>query len=235
MIDSIIKEALSHAKADNALLFKKYFKCTPGGYGEGDTFAGINNPPIKAIAKANIGIDLNNLSKLLQHKIHEIRLLALYIFQFKFASKKTTNEEKQQLVDIYLNNTQHINNWDLVDVSAHHVLGAHYFNKSDDIIISLSYSSYLWENRIAMIATFFHIRKNDFKLALHIAENLLNHEHDIIHKAVGWMLREIGKRNLATELAFLKTNYKNMPRTMLRYAIEKFEEPLRQQILKGTY
>lgn len=235
MINSIINEALSHANSDNASLFKKYFKCIPGGYGEGDSFVGIKNPPIKAIAKANINIDIKNLRKLLQHKIHEIRLLALYIFQFKFKSKKTLEQEKDDLIELYLNNTKYINNWDLVDVSAYHIIGAYFFDKSDDTIISLSYSDYLWENRIAMIATFYHIRKNNFKLAIHIAENLINHEHDIIHKAVGWMLREIGKRNLEIELAFLKQHYKYMPRTMLRYAIEKFDEPLRQKILKGTY
>lgn len=235
MVDEIVKEALLHAQPENIVLFNKYFKCIPGGYGEGDTFAGIKNPPIKTIAKKNINIDLSNLEVLLKHRIHEIRLLALYIFQFKFNSKKTSESEKSNLVQIYLRNTQHINNWDLVDVSAHHVIGAFYYKNTDDIIISLSYSDYLWENRIAMIATFFHIRKNKFDLALHIAENLLNHEHDIIHKAVGWMLREIGKREINVELNFLKLHYKNMPRTMLRYAIEKFEEPLRQQILKGTY
>ncbi|MDA3890208.1 MAG: DNA alkylation repair protein [Salinivirgaceae bacterium] len=235
MVDQIIAKALSSSEPDRINLFKQYFKCIPGGYGEGDTFAGIKNPFLKNIAKANITISSAELTTLLKHKVHEIRLLALYIFQFKFNNKKTSINEKAKLVDIYLKHTKYINNWDLVDVSAYHVLGQYFFEKESDVLLKLANSSYLWDNRIAIIATFYHIRKNSFNLTLQIAEVLLTHQHDIIHKAVGWMLREIGNRNQQVELDFLKIHYKNMPRTMLRYAIEKFDKTLRQEILKGTF
>jgi len=235
MVNKVKEEALSYSESDRINLYKKFFKCFPGGYGEGDTFAGIRNPPLRSLAKKYKELSLQDVFVLLGDKVHEIRLLSLFILELKFKNKKTSNNEKDTIAQGYLEHLQFINNWDLVDASAHHILGAWCFEKEESIIINLAQRDNLWENRVAMIATFYYIRQNSFALALNIAKILLHHPHDLIHKAVGWMLREIGKRDLEVELTFLKQHYKNMPRTMLRYAIEKFDESVRQEIMKGTF
>ncbi len=235
MILFIRNEVLSYSKADSIDKDLKFFQCFPGGYGEGDTFAGVTNPVIRMLAKKHNNVSINEAFTLLTDPIHEIRLLALFILVLKYNSKKTQSAEKELIVKNYLSHLKYINNWDLVDSSAHFILGPWAFNNHSSVLHKLSKSPILWENRVAMIATFYHIRQQSFDVPLQIAYNLLTHPHDLIHKAVGWMLREIGNRNRETELTFLKKHYKTMPRTMLRYAIEKFEEPLRQQLLKGTW
>ena len=235
MTQEIIQEALSYSENERIDLYRKFFQCFKGGYGEDDTFAGIRNPHLRSLSKKYKTISIQETTELLTNKIHEIRLLALFIFELKFKSKKTSQIEKDKIAHAYLENLEYVNNWDLVDSSAHHILGTWLFDKEHDLLIELANKNNLWNNRIAIIATFYHIRKNHYDETLQIAEILLNHKHDIIHKAVGWMLREIGNRDLNVELQFLKKHYNQMPRTMLRYAIEKFEEPLKQQILKGTY
>ncbi len=235
MVSQIINETLSYSEKDRINLYTTFFKCFPGGYGEGDSFAGIRNPVLRSLSKKYKAISLEETTQLLIHKIHEIRLLALFIFEIKVKNKKTSLNDKNEIASIYLSHLDFINNWDLVDSSAQQLLGSWTFHKSPQPLISLAQSNHLWRNRIAMIATFYYIRQNSFDVPFEIALLLLHHPHDLIHKAVGWMLREIGKRDSALELEFLKQHYKSMPRTMLRYAIEKFDEPLRQEILKGNY
>lgn len=233
-INEKLKEELNkcknYTKAKKQQVFYKTFK---GGYGEGDVFIGASVPEQRKVAKQFYKeMSIEDAEKLLREKIHEHRLTALFIFTLKY--QKTKDEKvKEEIVNIYLKNTQYVNNWDLVDSSAHKILGEHLKNKERDILYKLAKSENLWEQRISIIATMTFIKEQDFKDTLAIAEMLLNHKHDLIHKAVGWMLREIGKKDFKKEYEFLKQHYINMPRTMLRYSIEKFDEDLRQDFLKG--
>lgn len=169
---------------------------------------------------------------LLKSPVHEERLLALFILMHLYKGGQTALKEK--IYRLYLENTAYINNWDLVDASAEHIVGHYLLGKDKSPLYLLAVSEDLWERRIAIVATFCYIKQNQFEETLKIAEMLLQDRHDLIHKAVGWMLREVGKRDRAVEEAFLRSHYKTMPRTMLRYAIEKFPEFLRQAYLKGT-
>lgn len=213
---------------------KKYMKAYPGGYGEGDEFIGVNVPNQRKVAKKYFKeVSLEAVEALLKEKVHEYRLTALFILVNKF-NKAKNDQEKKELVELYLNNYENINNWDLVDSSAEHILGGYLFDKENkEILYEFAKSNHLWKQRIAMIATFFFIKRNQFIYTLDIAKILLHHKHDLIHKAVGWMLREIGNRDISVEVDFLRQYYKEMPRTMLRYAIEKFEPELRQKFMKG--
>jgi 3-methyladenine DNA glycosylase AlkD len=235
MVQQIISEVLTYSEPDRIHLYKKYFQCFPGGYGAGNEFAGIRSPILRSLAKKYKYLSTSEAKQLITNNIHEIRLLALHIFELKFKSKKTSENEKQEIISLYLTHLEYINNWDLVDSSAHFLLGEYTLNTNKSILVDLAHSNHLWSNRIAIITTLHHIRKNSFSTTFEIAEILLHHPHDLIHKAVGWMLREVGNKNMQAELDFLKKHYNNMPRTMLRYAIEKFDEPLRLQFLKGTY
>ena len=225
---NVKKDLQKLANPEKAKLLQGFFKTGKGEYGEGDIFLGINVPVQRKIAKKYRELKLNDIQLLLNSKIHEHRLVALLILVDKY--EKTKNKE---IVDFYLSNTKNINNWDLVDLTAHKILGDYLVNKERSLLYNLANSNDLWEKRISMIATAAFIKNNDFKDALKIAEILLNDNHDLIHKAVGWMLREIGKKDQDTEETFLKKYYKQMPRTMLRYAIEKFEESKRQAYLKS--
>lgn len=235
IVNKIKQEALGFSEKDRINLYYKFFKCFPGGYGEGDIFAGIKNPPLRALSKKYKTISIDDAFLLLEDEIHEIRLLALFILELKVKNKKIDPDDFNRIAELYLKHIPFINNWDLVDASAHHILGFWVYTNSSDVLIKLAQKEHLWSNRIAMIATFYHIRKQDYDLPLRIAELLVHHKHDLIHKAVGWMLREIGKRDLDMELKFLDKYYKIMPRTMLRYAIEKFEESLRKSYLTGRF
>lgn len=209
-----------------------FFKTGPGEYGEGDVFIGIVVPKISLVAKKYRTLPLADAEKLLQSKIHEERMTALFIWVDQFAHGDET--QKKKIFNAYLKNTAKINNWDLVDLTAPKIVGPYLEAKNRDILYKLAGSKSLWERRISILATFHFIKNVDFKDALKIAEKLLHDEHDLIQKAVGWMLREIGKRDMAVEENFLKKHYKAMPRTALRYAIEKFPEPKRQAYLKGV-
>lgn len=210
---------------------QRFFKTAEGEYGFGDTFLGIRVPVIRQAVKKYKTTPLKCTKKLLKSEFHEIRLFALLLLVFQF-SKSNTRVQKE-IYDLYLRNTQYINNWDLVDSSAHQIVGAYLENRDKSILYDLSKSESLWERRIAIMSTFHFIKKNQFRDALKISEKLLGDQEDLIHKAVGWMLREIGKRDRAVEVAFLKPNYQKMPRTMLRYAIEKFSRQERQKYLRG--
>lgn len=229
---SLRRELHALASPEIALLQQRYFKTGPGQYGEGDIFLGIKVPPLRALAKRYREVKLDVVSNLLASPYHEERLLALLLLMQLY--QRGDDEQQSAAFDLYLNHTQHINNWDLVDVSAPHIVGHHLENRPREILHTLAHSASLWERRIAILATFHFIRLKDFHDALRIAETLLADQHDLMHKAVGWMLREVGKRDLAAEENFLQKHYCNMPRTMLRYAIERFPEPRRLQYLHGT-
>ncbi|MFH1780931.1 MAG: DNA alkylation repair protein [Candidatus Nealsonbacteria bacterium] len=223
-----LKEKLnSQANPEKAKLLKRFFKTGKGEYGEGDVFLGVTVPESRNIAKKYANLKLKDVIKLLCSAIHEERLIALLIMIDKFQAE----EEQKKIFDLYLKNTKHINNWDLVDLSAHKIVGAHLADKSKSILYKLAQSKNLWERRIAVISTLNFINHNQFSENLKIARILLNDKHDLIHKAVGWMLREVGKRDLKSEEEFLKEHCQQMPRTMLRYAIERFPEEKRKQYL----
>ncbi len=219
------------ANPEKAKINQKFFKTRKGEYGEGDIFLGVTTPESRKIAKKYRDIEFKELKTLLNSKIHEERFVSLLILIDKF--ERGDEKKKKEVVDFYLKNLKWINNWDLVDVSAYKILGSYLYNKDRKILYNLATSKNLWEKRISIIATLYFINKNDFSDTLKISEVLLSDEHDLIHKAVGWMLREIGKIDLHAEEDFLKKYYKKMPRTMLRYAIEKFPEEKRQKYLKG--
>lgn len=234
IIRAIKVEIDRHVNFERAAHAPKFFKSGKGEYAEGDQFLGVPNPALRNMSKqfwAEISAD--ELGQLLLDPIHEVRLLAVFMLVEKFTKTKPA-AAKEEWVNLYLKSISGINNWDLVDSSAHLILGRWLEDKPRDLLYEFALTDHLWKQRIAMIATAWYIRKSDFTDALKIAEILLHHKHDLIHKAVGWMLREIGNRDMKTEEAFLKQYYRSMPRTALRYAIEKFPEDLRQAYLKGT-
>ena len=206
-----------------------FFKTGPGEYGEGDVFVGIKVPVLRKLAKECGGAEETTLRTLLASAVHEDRLLALMILVQQF--EKGTEPDRARIYRLYLSHTDRINNWDLVDVSAPRVVGGYLLTRSRKPLYKLVRSKSLWERRISILATFMFIRDSDFTDALAIADLLLHDEADLIHKAVGWMLREIGKRDMAVLETFLKPRCAVMPRTMLRYAIERFPEPKRQAYL----
>lgn len=208
-----------------------FFKTGKGDYGEGDVFMGLKVPTQKKLAKEFKDLTLAEIKKLLSSSIHEERLLSLFILIDKY--QKAEERAKDDIFNFYLQNRKGINNWDLVDISAPKIVGRYLLEKNKSILIKFALSKNLWERSIAILSTQEFIKNNDFASTQRIAEILINDEHDLIHKAVGWMLREIGKKDLATEEKFLKAHYKNMPRTMLRYAIEKFPETKRKKYLQG--
>jgi 3-methyladenine DNA glycosylase AlkD len=230
MLSQLKKDLNKLKNRQKATVLKRFFKTGKGEYGEGDIFLGIIVPKQREISKKYADIDLEYLQKLLSSKIHEYRLVSLLILVQKY--KKAADLEKKKIVDFYLKNTKNINNWDLVDLSAHKILGEYYLKKNKKILYKLAQSKNIWERRIAVITTFEFIRNNQFAESLKIAEMLMSDQHDLIHKAVGWMLREIGKRNQKIEEKFLMKYYKNMPRTMLRYAIERFSDKKREYYMK---
>lgn len=216
---------------EQARVLQRFFKTGKGEYGEGDLFVGLRVPETRRLARQYQSLTLPETIKLLLSPIHEARLLALLIMISAY--QKGDDVLQEQIYGLYLQNSHRINSWDLVDVSAEHIVGAHLRYRDRSPLRQLASSSLLWERRIAIIATFHYIKDREFDETLHIADLLLRDREELIHKAVGWMLREVGKRDRLAEMAFLTTHYRVMPRTMLRYAIEKFEEDLRQRFLRG--
>ena len=192
---------------------------------------GIRVPLLRKLVKKYRGISITEVRKLLHSKFHEERLLAVLMLVQLF--KSGDESVQKQVYDLYLENTEYINNWDIVDISASNIVGAHLYEKDKAPLYDLVQSKNLWERRISIISTFYFIRQNEFDDTLKIAKILLNDKEDLIHKAVGWMLREVGKREIEFEEEFLQEHYKIMPRTMLRYAIEKFPETSRKMYLRG--
>ena len=222
MIKNEIKSLADPIRAKHS---QGFFKTGPGEYGEGDIFLGLTMPQIRVIAKKHFKeISLSSVQELVGSKYHEFRMCALVMLVYKY--EKFASQRKE-IYDFFLRNTKYINNWDLVDVTIPKTVGYYLVDKDRSILYKLVRSSDLWEKRIAVLATFPFIRNNDFDDCITISEILLKDKHDLIHKAVGWMLREIGKRNQEIEEEFLKKYYKTMPRTMLRYAIERFSREKR--------
>ncbi len=230
-LKEIQKKLKALGNKEKAKKHQRFFKTGPGEYGEGDVFLGVTVPKLRKFAKEYKAISPNEIKQLLQSPIHEERLLSLFLLIHRYS--KGDKPEKKRIYELYLKNTKFINNWDLVDCSAGHIVGTFLFDKSKKPLYNLADSENLWERRISIISTFYFIRHKQFTDTLKIAKILLFDKQDLIHKAVGWMLREVGKRDIIVEENFLKKYYTNMPRTMLRYAIEKFPEPKRQRYLKG--
>ena len=219
------------ANKRNAEVAQRFFKTGPGEYGEGDIFLGIRVPVLRELAKENQAITIKEAEHLLKSPIHEERLLALFILIRIYS--KAEEVIKKNIYELYLKSTKFINNWDLVDVSAEYIVGDFLLDKGKNPLYQLAKSKNLWDRRISIMSTFCFIKRRQYSETLKVAKTLLNDKEDLIHKAVGWMLREIGKRDISLEEEFLKAHYKKMPRTMLRYAIEKFPETKRQGYLKG--
>lgn len=218
------------ADPEKAKSSARFFKTGLGAYGAGDFFLGIRVPELRTLSKQYQHLALSCVASLLSSPWHEKRLLAVYILVLQF--KKADAVQKKDIFEFYLAHRSFINNWDIVDSSAHYIVGPYLDDKSKDVLYELAKDGNLWERRIAVLSTFHYIRNHNFEDALALAELLLHDSEDLIHKAVGWMLREIGNRDLATEEAFLNRFYHSMPRTMLRYAIEKMSDEKRQGYLK---
>jgi 3-methyladenine DNA glycosylase AlkD len=210
-----------------------WFKTGKGEYGEGDKFIGVSVPVQRAIAAKYSHLELDEIEKLLESRIHEHRYSGLLILVAQYEAGDAAT--KQRVFDFYLKHTRCVNNWDLVDTSAPYIVGEHLISRSRRVLYRLAKSSEWWERRIAIIATAAFIDRGDLKHAFAIASQLLSDKHDLIHKAVGWMLREAGKHSQARLIAFLKRNYSRIPRTALRYAIEHFPEAERQKALRGSF
>lgn len=225
------KELQKFADKKQAKILQRFFKTGKGEYAEGDSFLGIKVPVTRSLIKNYLNLPLSEIEILLHSNIHEERLAALLICVSQ--AKKADDIKLKSLFDFYISNTKWINNWDLVDLSAEHIVGKYLFMKDKTLLYTLSESENLWERRISVLSTFYFIKQNYFEISLQIIEKLLKDKHDLIHKACGWMLREIGKRNFEIAFDFLKLHYRYMPRTMLRYAIEKFPEETRQKFLKN--
>ncbi|MDP8236608.1 MAG: DNA alkylation repair protein [Candidatus Erginobacter occultus] len=228
-IRAALRESEDTSDAD---FLRRYFKTAPGEYGEGDRFIGVRVPEVRRVARRFRNLSLSKTLVLLKSEIHEERFLALVILTEKF--RRGAPDEQSEIYREYLNHTRFINNWDLVDASADRIVGAYLRARSRRPLYGLARSELLWERRIAVMATFHFIKNGEFEETLKIAGMLLADREDLIHKAVGWMLREVGKRDRDLEELFLRERYRRMPRTMLRYAIEKFPENLRQQYLRGA-
>ena len=229
--DQISRHLKKLGNKERAAISRKFFKTGPGEYGEGDIFVGVRVPVLRKLIKDYVDLPFNEMTTLLRSPIHEERHLALLLMVHKAAKGDETVAKR--IYTLYLENTRYVNNWDLVDTSAEHIVGAYLADKSRAVLYRLAGSDDLWERRIAIMSTFHYIKRRQFSDTLKIAKILLFDPHDLIQKATGWMLREIGKRDLKTEEKFLKAHYKKMPRTMLRYAIEKLPESKRQRYLKG--
>jgi len=231
MLSSLKQDLEKLENPERAKHDSRYFKTGPGEYGEGRISLGIKTSEKRRLAKKYFKeISLEETNNLLRSGISDYQFTALVILIHKY--NYGNENEKKEIINSYLTNTKYVNNWDLVDISAYHLLGNHLLEKDKSILYNLANSENLWEKRISIISTFAFIRNNQFKDTLKISEILLNDSHDLIHKAVGWMLREVGKKDLQTEEEFLKKYYKKMPRTMLRYAIEKFPEEKRKFYMK---
>ena len=227
----IQKELRLYANENKVSNYQRFFKTAVGEYGEGDKFLGVTVPNIHIVAKKFSSVTFDDIKKLLESPYHEERMLALFILVEQF--EKGDEELRKKIFNFYLKNRKGVNNWDLVDSSAHKIVGVHLADKPKDILYKYAKSRNLWDRRIAIVSTAYFIRQNSFDDTIAISEILLNDKHDLIHKAVGWMLREVGKRDVKILEKFLKKHYKNMPRTMLRYSIEKFPESQRKRYLNG--
>ena len=229
----VIKELSKYADPDKASFFPKFFRTGKGEYGEGDKFVGVTVPHQRKIASKYKDINLKEIKKLIISPIHEYRLVALFILVLKY--EKGDDKQKVAVVDFYIDNLEGVNNWDLVDSSAHKILGPWLLDKDRGMLYEYAWSGQLWLQRISIITTLHFIRNNQLDDTYQISEMLLDHDHDLIHKAVGWMLREAGKKDENRLIKFLENHYSAIPRTTLRYSIEKFDKKRRKKMLEGDF
>lgn len=230
-----VKSALQDlALPEKAAFFPRFFKAGKGEYAEGDKFLGVTVPDQRKVVKEYWNrISLQEIAELLSSKIHEHRHCALLMLVNKFEKEKS-EIERFEIVSFYLKHKKFINNWDLVDNSAYKILGRHAFEtENENLLRTLAAEENMWSKRMAIVATMFHVKRGEFSLLKELALYNLHHPHDLMHKANGWLLREMGDKNIGELIQFLETHYQKMPRTTLRYAIEKFDEDLRQDFLKG--
>lgn len=233
LYSDVIRDLESYKDPEKAAFFPKFFRTGRGEYGEGDKFIGVTVPHQRKVAKKYKNIDFNQLQKLLNSPIHEHRLTALFILVLKY--ENGDEKQKEKVVFFYLENLNSVNNWDLVDSSAHKILGPWLLSRDRKLLYEYARSGELWLQRISIITTYCFIRNNDHDDTYRISEILLSHDHDLIHKAVGWMLREAGKNDEKRLLEFIENHYSDMPRTTLRYSIEKFDKERRKKILEGKF
>jgi len=224
-IENLLRESVDPVKENNPV----FFKTGPGQYAEHDQFLGVSIPNLRKIAKEFHELPIEEIHVLIHSPINDKRMLALFILISQY--KKADQKEQETIYQFYLQHLQHINNWNLVDASAHWIIGAHVFQDDREILFQLSHSNSLWERRIAIVSTWYFIKQKDLTCTFELAAILLNDKEDLIHKAVGWMLREAGKVDQEQLILFLNQNSIKMPRTMLRYSIERFPEPLRKRYL----
>ncbi|MGI9627007.1 MAG: DNA alkylation repair protein [Longimicrobiales bacterium] len=219
------------ADPEKAAFFPRFFRTGKGEYGEGDRFLGVIVPSQRKVARQARGLSHSEIKRLLKSPLHECRLTALFILVDEY--QRGDDETRDKVAALYLDQLDRVNNWDLVDSSAHKILGRHLEDGDRGLLYELADSGDRWRERVSIIATHDYIRKGDFQDTLRLADKLLDHDHDLIHKAVGWMVREVGKVDLDAMEKFLKNRYSKMPRTMLRYAIEKLPEKRRKAYLNG--
>jgi 3-methyladenine DNA glycosylase AlkD len=233
MLKELEKELDTLKDSERSAALQRFFKTGKGQYGEGDIFLGLTVPKSRVYAKKYASMSYADIAKLLASKIHEKRLIALLILVHNF--EKGSGEERRRIFNFYIRSLRHINNWDLVDLSAGKIVGGYLYEEDRSILYDLARSKDLWEKRVAIIATSYFIAKDEYNDTIKISEILLHDAHDLIHKAVGWMLREVGKRDVEKEKEFLHKYAATMPRTMLRYAIEKFPEKERQKYMRAKH
>ena len=229
----IIKELKNYSDPEKASFFPNFFRTGKGEYGEGDKFIGVTVPNQRKIAKKYKDIEFKEIKKLINSPVHEHRLVSLFILVYKY--EKSDENKKGAVVRFYTDNLGGVNNWDLVDSSAHKILGPWLLDKDRGLLYDYARSDDLWLQRISIITTLFFIKNNQLDDTYRLSEMLLGHEHDLIHKAVGWMLREAGKKDEDRLIRFLKKHYSAIPRTTLRYSIEKFSKERREKMLKGDF
>lgn len=227
---TITNELQALSDAEKREIFPKFFKAGKGEYGEGDRFLGVTVPNIRAIAKLHKDISIEEIRDLIQSEWHEVRLCALIIMVEK--SKKKDEALRKELFNLYLSQTKRINNWDLVDLSCRFIIGEYLLDKSRDILYQLAQSPLLWDNRIAIVSTYAFIRKGQLEDTYALSDLMMQHPYDLMHKAIGWMLREAGKRDSERLYDYVMSHRADMPRTMLRYAIEKFSPKERTILMK---
>lgn len=234
-MNPVLKELKRLADPRQREVLMRFFKTGKGQYGEGDEFLGVKVPQTRAVVKAHWGSCTDvQVDELITSGYHEVRLAGLLVLCNRYQTAKNDPKRQAQIVEAYLGYTAYVNNWDLVDLTCYVILGDWYCNRDRGSLVEMAKrGKNLWEQRIAIVTTLQFIRRGDFATTLTIADILIDHRHDLIHKAVGWMLREVGKRDRSVLEAYLAVRYRQMPRTMLRYAIEKFPEPDRQAYLRG--
>ena len=233
-VEKLREELLAAGSESKAREVARFFKTGKGDYGEGDIFIGVTVPTNRAITRRYLHLTPTQLAELLVSPIHELRLAALIGMVEQYKSRHASPTLKQEIVDTYIAHTRYINNWDLVDLSVHHIIGAHLITRSRELLYRWAYSSLLWEQRMAIVATLWFIRHGEYDDTMVLAHRLCNHPHDLMQKAVGWMLREVGKRDKQRLIDFLDSHYTTLPRTLLRYAIEKLSPAERQHYMKRT-